>query len=104
MTITKAKAEGGAVSVRLASEIDHHNAKEIREEIDRVIRESLPSVVRLDFSAVGFMDSSGIGLIIGRAAVAEEIGAKVEVSGLSDMHRRLVRMSGIEKLPCIKVI
>ena len=49
------------------------------------------------------MDSSGIGLIIGRAAKAEDIGASLEVSGLSTRLRRLVCMSGVERLSNVYV-
>jgi anti-anti-sigma factor len=44
------------------------------------------------------MDSSGIALIIGRVEVARAVGATVRVSGLSPTLRKLVRLSGVEKI------
>ena len=49
------------------------------------------------------MDSSGIGLIIGRADVCEGIGSRVELAGLSATLKKLVRLSGIEKIKCLTV-
>ena len=49
------------------------------------------------------MDSSGIGLILGRVPKAEAVGANIVVTGLSPMLRKLVKMSGIERLERIRV-
>lgn len=99
-TIEKKK---GTLTVRLLCEIDHHTAKALREGIDERLAADMPSELILDFSDVGFMDSSGIALIIGRAGRAEELGATVRISGLSVSQRKLLRMSGVEKLANLKV-
>ena len=91
------------LTASLSGEIDHHCAKEEREEIDSMLFKMKPEILVLDFSEVKFMDSSGIGLIIGRSEVAEGIGCRVQVSGLSRALLRLVRLSGIEKLRNIKI-
>ena len=51
-----------------------------------------------DFDSVTFMDSAGIGLIIGRYKFANMIGAKLELSNLTQSVRRIFDMSGILKL------
>ena len=89
--------------VTLCGEIDHHSAKRIRERVDRELDLARPHELVLDFSGVGFMDSSGIGLIMGRAVKAEAIGATVVVQGLSAAQKRIVRMSGIERLECVNI-
>ena len=91
------------LSVILPSEIDHHAAKPIRERMDTKLFEYSPKVLIMDFSAVSFMDSSGIGLILGRAAKAEQIGAKVNVIGLCTSLRRLICMSGMERIANIEI-
>lgn len=91
------ETENGLVAA-LSGEIDHHAAKGEREEIDRMLFLKKPSRLILDFSEVGFMDSSGIGLVIGRAEVASEIGASLSIVGLSPSQKKLVRLSGIEKI------
>ena len=93
---------GKRLIAKITCEIDHHTAKSIREAIDTSLNNGF-SVLELDFSGVSFMDSSGIGLIIGRAAKAEEIGASIDVTGLSPRLRRLVCMSGVERLSNIYV-
>ena len=97
------KREGASLFAKITCEIDHHTAKVIRESIDRELLDKSIKDLTLDFSAVSFMDSSGIGLIIGRASKAERIGARVEVRGLSGSLRRIVCMSGIEKIPNVNI-
>lgn len=97
------KKDGDKLVAEISCEIDHHTAKEIRQIIDEKLVNKEFKILILDFSRVSFMDSSGIGLILGRAAKAEEVGATVEVVGLSSGLRRLVRMSGMERIPNIRV-
>jgi stage II sporulation protein AA (anti-sigma F factor antagonist) len=82
----------------LMGEIDHHCAKRIRERIDTEIFSVKPEVLVLDFSRVRFMDSSGIALIIGRAELCGEFGIGVRLSGLSDNLKKLIRLSGVDKI------
>ncbi len=95
--------DGETLSARLAPEIDHHSARGMREAIDEMLFKLSPEVLILDFSDVKFMDSSGIGLIIGRAEIARELGSEVRIIGLSGMLRRIVRLSGIEKIKNITI-
>ena len=82
----------------LSCELVHHNVKDVREAIDAMLYRKKPTELWLDFSGVKFMDSSGIGLIIGRAMVAADNGCSLRVSGMSEAQRKLVRLSGIEKI------
>ena len=45
-----------------------------------------------------FMDSAGIGLLIGRYKFANMLGARLEISNLTQSVRRIFEMSGILKL------
>lgn len=94
---------GGIITATVACEIDHHTAKGVREKIDKNLFCSKPSLLVLDFSEVRFMDSSGIGLIIGRAEVAREVGARVKVTGLSPTLMKIVRLSGIDRIENITI-
>ena len=94
---------GDTLLVAISCEIDHHTAKTIREEIDASLLLGGIRSLNLDFSGVRFMDSSGIGLILGRVPKAEAVGANIVVTGLSPMLRKLVKMSGIERLERIRV-
>ncbi len=94
----------GVLSAHLSGEIDHHFAKDLREEIDsRLFLEKPPRLI-LDFSGVRFMDSSGVGLIIGRSELCSKIGCELFVGGLSPSLRKLMKLSGIEKINNIKII
>ena len=94
----KITENGKSLTVTLICEIDHHAARRVRERIDKAAFAARPETLVLDFSEVRFMDSSGIGLIIGRVEVARAIGATVRVTGLSPTLRKLVRLSGLEKI------
>ena len=91
------------LSAHLFGEIDHHAAKIFRESIDTELLLRKPMVLVLDFSSVGFMDSSGIALIIGRHELCAAIGASMRLSGLSDIQKRIVRLSGIERLKNVSI-
>lgn len=94
----KITENGKNLIAALACELDHHTSRRVREEIDREIFAHRPELLVLDFTEVRFMDSSGIALIIGRVEVARAVGATVRVTGLSPILRRLVRLSGLEKI------
>ena len=100
----KFSEQGRDLIAALSGEIDHHAAKTQREEIDAMLFRVRPRTLVLDFSEVKFMDSSGIGLIIGRTEVCEEIGATMEIKGLSHTLKKLLRLSGIEKIKCLSII
>lgn len=94
---------GKILIASLSGEIDHHLAKSQREAIDGMLFFKKPEILVLDFSDVRFMDSSGIGLIIGRAEVASGMGAVVQLTGLSATQRKLIKLSGIEKLKNVSI-
>lgn len=100
----KFSEDGRILTASLSGEIDHHTAKLQREGIDEMLFKARPELLVLDFSKVKFMDSSGIGLIIGRAEVCEGIGCKINITGLSETLKKLVRLSGIEKIGCLNIV
>ena len=95
---------GSTLTAHLSLEIDHHTAKEVRERIDEQLFKLSPEVLELDFSELRFMDSSGIGLIIGRSELCERLGAELKIVSPSPRIKRLIRLSGIEKIKNITII
>lgn len=85
----------------LSGEIDHHIAKELRRDIDFAVREFQPEELVLDFAEVDFMDSSGIGLVMGRYKLMKETGGKVIVKNPQNQIKKVMRLSGIDKLAAI---
>ncbi len=84
--------------VKLSGDLDHHSAGKLREKIDRELERTGAVNVAFDFGRVSFMDSSGIGLIMGRYKVVHALGGKIVIYGLSENVRRIIEMSGIDKL------
>lgn len=97
MSVKILDEENRTVAV-LSGEIDHHNAKGMRAEIDYAIREKRPKELIMDFSDVGFMDSSGIGLVIGRCKVMQEMEGTVTVKDPPSNIKKIMRLAGIDRL------
>ena len=93
----------GVLEFRLLGEIDHHSAVNIRTDMDAEICEHRPKKVIIELRGIDFMDSSGLGLIIGRAEMCRDMRTEVVVTGLSPTHLKLVRISGIEKIPNVVI-
>jgi stage II sporulation protein AA (anti-sigma F factor antagonist) len=83
---------------KITDEIDDCSVQKIRRRADYEIERYMPKKVVFDFDSVTFMDSAGIGMIIGRYKFANMIGAKLEVSNLTQSVKRIFEMSGILKL------
>ena len=73
------------------------------EQAIRLIQERKPEVLVLDFAGVTFMDSSGIGLIMGRHRSMESIGGEVIVRNPPQHIRRVMRLSGMERIARIQM-
>lgn len=96
------KSENGTAVAQLSGEIDHHSAKKLRAELDRFVITMQPEVLAIDLSSITFMDSSGIGLIIGRYKLMKECGGKLEIRSPQPYIRRVLRLSGIERI--VKIV
>ncbi len=86
----------------IQGEIDHHSAKQLREEIDELIFDNRPDILYMDFSNVEFMDSSGLGLIMGRFKLMQVYGGKTIL--LNPAHRilKIIELSGMNRIIEIK--
>ncbi len=94
----------GELICKIGSDIDHHSARRMREEIDRRLLETRPHTLTLDFGGVGFMDSSGLGLILGRVERADTLNVSVMLTGLSPIIMKLVRLGGLERVKNLTVV
>lgn len=83
---------------KITDEIDDCTVQKIRRRADYEMERHMPKRVIFDFDRVTFMDSAGIGMVIGRYKFANMLGAKLEVSNLSQAVKRIFEMSGILKL------
>ena len=83
---------------KITEEIDDCTVQKIRRKADYEMERYMPKRVVFDFDRVTFMDSAGIGMVIGRYKFANMLGAKLEVSNLTQAVKRIFEMSGILKL------
>lgn len=89
---------GEVVTAFLSGELDHHTAKEMREQIDNAVELNMPSLLVLDFKDIGFMDSSGIGLVMGRYRNLMKSGAELHITNAPERIYKIFKLAGIEKL------
>ena len=95
------KNENGSAVAVISGEIDHHNAKELRTQLDRFIIASRPVQLTIDLKDITFMDSSGIGLIMGRSKLIRTCGGRLTVHSPQPYIRRVLKLSGIERIVSI---
>lgn len=92
------KTEEKELTALLSGDIDHHTAKQMREEIDSQASLDKPELLKLDFQNVDFMDSSGIGLIMGRYKLMQSLGGRLRVINVPNYITRVIRLSGLDQL------
>ncbi len=92
---------GEVVTAYLKGELDHHTAREMREEIDTAVELNMPTLLVLDFKDISFMDSSGIGLVMGRYRNLAKTGATMQISGAPPYIKKVMKLAGIERLASI---
>lgn len=86
------------LQVKLTGEIDHHNAKQAREQIDGLIERNVPKKLYLDLSEITFCDSSGLGLVMGRMKTAAQFGTTFIIRNPSPAVNRILNIAGLDKL------
>lgn len=98
MAMLKVFNDGKRITAALSGDIDHHAARQLREELDGIIERSQPELLILDLENVGFMDSSGIGLILGRLKSVKAIGGELLIKNARDEIAEVIRLSGLSAL------
>lgn len=84
--------------VKLPEEVDHHKAGYICEKADWFILKQNVEHVVFDFEDTRFMDSSGVGIIMGRYKKISCLGGKVYILHADRQVRRILRLSGMDKI------
>ena len=82
----------------LSRELDHHIARDVREEVDEILLKRQVNYIIFDFKYVNFMDSSGIGVIIGRYKKIVKHGGRVSVVNMNDRVKKVFNLSGMSKI------
>ena len=83
--------------VEVSGEIDLHTAAELQRTVDRL--SPFPHPVVLDLGGVGFIDSTGIRALLAiNNRATETTGEAVTITHASDGTRRLLELTGIDKI------
>ena len=89
---------GEILTARIIGDIDHHNAKQMRETIDDAVLAGQIRELVLDFREVSFMDSSGIGLVMGRYKLMQELGGALQVVNIASHLKKVMVLAGLDRL------
>ena len=90
--------QSGRLTVYLAGELDHHEARDALHTIDELLDEYIPRDCALDLSGLSFMDSSGIAVIVRVCRRMSDAGGRVWVENPARQPRRVLDASGIDRL------
>ena len=90
--------DGTRVTAAIIGDVDHHAARELRQELDDVISRSRPELLIIDMEKAGFMDSSGIGLILGRMRAVRANGGELLIKNASPGIAEVIRIAGLGQL------
>lgn len=94
-TTTGYEVTGNQMIVHLPGEMDDHNCKGIREDIENILRMHDIRQMIFDFSTTTFMDSSGLGVLLGRCRSMKQRGGVVFVYGESERIHRILSICGV---------
>ena len=97
MNISTAFA-AGRLTIYLAGELDHHEARGAIRSIDELLDEYLPRDCVLDMSGLSFMDSSGIALISRMSRRMKNLGGRAWIENPAKQPLRVIDASGIDRL------
>ncbi len=98
----KIEVKGDVVVAYLEGELDHHTARQMREEIDAAVDSNMPTLLVLDFKDITFMDSSGIGLVMGRYKLLSKNNAELAITNPSPQIYKVMQLAGLTRLAKIE--
>ena len=94
----KYQVQENCLTIYLPSEVDHHNAEEMRKNADALIERNHIKFVIFDFEMTDFMDSSGIVVIMGRYKIIRLVGGEVWAVHANARIKKILTMSGMTKI------
>jgi anti-sigma B factor antagonist len=95
--VTQAEAVGGVFVLRLAGEVDLACREDLAAAIEALVAQPCPAC-QIDLAQVTFMDSTGLGFLAHAVRVMRRRGGQVRVTGSQACVRRLLDLSGMDKL------
>jgi len=98
ISITVNVISTGEAVVSVRGEIDHSNAKTLRDELHAVVVGRRPAVVRVDLGLVTFLDSAAVGVLVAAQRDAAAEGARLVVGQASPFVQRQLTIAGVGDL------
>ena len=90
--------EAGRLTLYLAGELDHHEARNTMRLIEELMDEYMPRDCALNMSGLSFMDSSGIAIIIKVSRRMKSLGGRTWIENPARQPQRVIDASGIDRL------
>ena len=90
--------ESGRLTLYLAGELDHHEARNLMRLIEELMDEYMPRDCALNMSGLSFMDSSGIAIIIKVSRRMKSLGGRAWIENPARQPQRVIDASGIDRL------
>jgi len=86
-----------SVVIVVSGEIDMDTIGELSERFEEALQRGSPTVV-LDLAGTEFMDSTGLGVIVRASRQLERTGSTLVLRAPQPTVRRLLRVTGLERL------
>lgn len=96
------KVDGTRLVYTMPTEVDHHVAKDMCQELDMLVESYRIRELVLDFAQTEFMDSSGIGVVIGRSKTMHFYGGVLSACNIGKRVDTILRSAGLYKIIQVK--
>ena len=90
--------DAGRLTLCLAGELDHHEARNAMRLIEDLLDEYMPRDCVLNMAELSFMDSSGIAVIIKVSRRMKNLGGRTWIENPARQPQRVIDASGIDRL------
>lgn len=92
------EADNHVLVIHLPKELDHHNCRFLREEMDMIQDQLYIRKIVFDFCRTRFMDSSGIGVLMGKYKEMTVSGGNVVLYGACPQVERVLQIAGLNRI------
>ncbi|MCL2112070.1 MAG: STAS domain-containing protein [Clostridiales bacterium] len=91
--------EKSAWEIKLSGEVDISNAHLLKQQLDSSLAEAMQNI-EIDAESLSYIDSTGLGVIIGTYGAIKKEGLWVKVANPRPNIKKLLNISGLEKVLC----
>jgi len=88
----------GSVVVSVTGEVDASGSEQLRTRLDDIIDDESPMELVVDLHGLTFMDSTGLGVLVHALKRMRERGGELTLSAPSLSTRKLLDISGLDRI------